>query len=254
MFIVGRIQSGEIHGSQEGGTDEGVEYMDALTSRTRTSGQQPALDLSSSAPSAPLHNSESQADLAANFGTTPCGHAFGDYCPDCTVSDDGFDSESQRDAVSDLDSLDLPGQDDCEQDEQRDEAADRQRLLLMALEVLRQVESTDNTGRRARSDAAEVGTYLSDVLNSAYFQPPCHTRSTSTQESGQDRRPDPGKYSARVLAAAPLAHIFLYRACARWSARPGLMAAHLSAGVVAGAMLYKKRRLKRLCHNNMDLA
>lgn len=207
--------------------------MPAPSSVPEAAKQQPSL----SRPPSPAH----EACFAGDSHMAPCGHAFGDYCSDWTVSDDEFDFEAQSDELSEFD---WPEQADGEPYAQ----TDRRYMLLMALELLRRIERTSQSGRRSqREGAAGPETCPSNAFTSTFFRDPCPAYNATSKTSRTDRLPDPGKYSARVLAAAPFAHVFLYRACMKWSARPSInAAAHLSIGVAAGAVLYKKRRLKKL--------
>lgn len=49
-----------------------------------------------SRPPSPAH----EAFFTGDSYMAPCGHTFGDYCSDCTVSDDEFDPETQSDEYS----------------------------------------------------------------------------------------------------------------------------------------------------------
>lgn len=64
------------------------------------------------------------------------------------------------------------------------------------------------------------------------------------------KAPAPDKFAPQVIAAAPLAHIFLYRSYMKFAPRPHLLAAHVSAGMAAGmaagVMAYGKRKRKPL--------
>ena len=145
----------------------------------------------------------------------------------------------------DLKEYDAPNDDDSEE---HAEPVEGERLLFMMQKVLRRVERTaQNAGHHRRQHPVDAGASLSAALDSMFLRQSRSSRNAFSQNGGQDRRPDPGKYSSRVLAAAPIAHVYLYRACMRLHARPGMTAAHLSAGVAAGAVLYnKRRRLRRL--------
>ncbi|GJE89772.1 hypothetical protein PsYK624_058790 [Phanerochaete sordida] len=168
-----------------------------------------------------------------------CRHAFGDYCADCIVPEDEFDVESRSD-LTETDGSEWG------EDGPYGPYAQADYLFLMALELLRRVERTSKAGHRTTRQNPRSGTPPHAASLAHSFRDPRALR-TAPQDGAPERSRDPGKYSARVLAAAPLAHVFIYRACARWSARPGVgAAAHLSAGIAAGAVLYERRKLKRL--------
>ena len=118
-------------------------------------------------------------------------------------------------------------------------AADRQTLSLLQQELIHRFDQSHRRHHHRRRNGHHPcePSRLSHHRPFSQSFPPSHPTSTQSLEA----RPVPDKYSSKVIATVPLAHIWIYRSCMRLTNRPHMFAAHVSAGMAVGVVAYGRQ-------------